>query len=122
MDYVPQQLFQAKGFACAAALGFVLSAFYDIYRIALQIFTRYSKKTVFVSDIIYMCFCMLVNFIFLLVMCEGQLVFYAFSGQLAGWLIHRFAVGNLLYNEIIASLSEIRKKIKKIFEKNKKNT
>lgn len=134
MAYIPEELFQLKGFIYSAGLGFTLSILYDLIRIISFILTRSDKIVTVIRDIIYMLFCLIANFIFLLVMCEGQVVFYAIAGEILGIIAHKVTLSALAYGRISAivktskkqvivkinKLSSKTEKIKKFLEKNKK--
>lgn len=111
MDYIPHELFQLKGFIYSAGLGFTLSILYDFIRIIFFILTRSDKIVTVVRDIIYMLFCLIANFIFLLVMCEGQVVFYAIAGELLGITVHRITLGAFAYRRIVNIVKVIKKQV-----------
>lgn len=110
MEYFPTQIFQFKGFLYSAGLGFTLGLFYDLIRILFFLLTGSDKKLTVIRDIIYMLFCLTVNFIFLLVICEGQILFYVAAGEIIGLAVFEITVGKPLFCRISVFLKKIKKK------------
>ena len=110
MTYFPSQIFQLKGFLYSAGLGFTLGLFYDLFRILFFLLTGSDKKLTVTRDIIFMLFCLAVNFVFLLVICEGQILFYVAAGEIIGIAVFETTVGKPFFCRISVLLKKTKKK------------
>lgn len=84
MDYMPSVMQQTVSFVYSSGLGFCFGLLYDFFGIIFYLFTGNDKKLSVPRDIIYMFFCLTVHFIFVLVMCSGQIQMFTVVGEIAG--------------------------------------
>ncbi len=84
--------FQTKVFLLSLGLGFILGVLYDVFRI-VRLIVSAGKKAAVVQDILYVLFVTFFTFIFMLVVNEGRLRFYALLGQTLGFFVYYFAFG-----------------------------
>lgn len=115
MEYMPSPSGQAIGFIYSAGLGFALGLVYDFFRIFFYLLTGSDKKLSTVRDIIYMLFCLIVNFLFLLVMCSGRLMLYVFTGEAIGLIVYARTLSPIVYRPLRRFFLIIRKKLLLIF-------
>jgi hypothetical protein len=109
MSYLPDTTYQTTGFLYSAGLGFALGIVYDLIRILFYLLTGSDKKSLIVWDIIYLLICLGSTFIFLLVMCSGEVVLYALIGEIIGWVIYHFSVSALIFKPLAAKIKKIRR-------------
>lgn len=81
-----QELFMAGG------LGFLLGAFYDVFRV-IRLLMRPSDKVVFFQDILFFTLSSVITFLFALAVTGGELRFYLFLGLVTGFSAYYFTVG-----------------------------
>lgn len=80
-------------FLYSCLLGFFLGVVYDALRIA-RATVVHNKLMVFAEDFFYMIFASLCYFIFVMELARGQIRLYILLGNLAGFIIEHFTVGN----------------------------
>ena len=78
-----QELFMAGG------LGFLLGAFYDVFRV-IRLLMRPSAKVVFFQDLLFFALSSVVTFLFALAVTGGELRFYLFLGLVTGFMAYSF--------------------------------
>ncbi len=115
MEYMPSVAGQAAGFFYSAGLGFALGLVYDFFRIFFYMLTGSDKKLSVTRDIMYLLCCLAVNFIFLLVMCSGRLMFYVFAGEGIGLIAYFRTLGSETYPRLKRSAAGIRRSFVKLF-------
>lgn len=114
MRYMPTLTFQVIGFVYSAGLGFILGAFYDLIRILFYSFTGNDKKLSVFRDIVYSLVCLAATFLFLLVMCDGKLMFYIFIGEGIGLFIYLYALGGVFILPVKRKIDKIKHRISKV--------
>jgi len=118
MNYLPSHEFQLQGFLYSILLGFILSTAYDILKIVFFLITLKRNKLTNIRDVIFSVVSLFATFIYLLVMCEGQVLFYALFGELTGFSLHSLIVRRYIFNPVFEKLpkhglkSDIKYKIK----------
>lgn len=115
MEYMPSAASQAIGFIYSAGLGFALGLVFDFFRIFFYLLTGSDKKLSGVRDIIYLLFCLAVDFMFLLVMCSGKLMMYVFVGEGIGLLVYARTLSGTIYRPLKGFFTLIRQKIIQFF-------
>ncbi len=106
MDYIQGLSVQTEIFLLSLGFGFLLGIFYDIFRTLRLVISRSAGFTVFM-DILYFVLCAFLVFFFNLVLDEGKIRLYVLLGDLLGWLIYYFSLGEIsvrLSNSIILSV------------------
>ena len=111
MSYMPTLAFQLVCFAYSAGLGFSLGIVYDLSRMLFYLLTGNDKKYQTLRDIIYLLFCLLADFIFVLVMSDGQLLLYIFVGQLIGLAVYFYSVSPSVYPPVRSAINRLRGRI-----------
>lgn len=96
MRYLPSTAYQALSFMYSAGLGFALGIIYDFFRMLFYLLTGSDKKFLMFRDIMFLSVCFPVTFIFLLVMCNGELLLYIFVGEAVGMWVYFYSVGSFL--------------------------
>lgn len=81
-----QELFLAGG------LGFLLGAFYDVFRV-IRLMMRPSARVIFFQDLLYFTLSSVITFLFALAVTGGELRFYLFLGLVTGFMAYYFTVG-----------------------------
>ena len=97
MSYMPSLAWQTSGFIYSAGLGFCLGFVYDFLRIIFYLITGSDKKHTLLRDIIFMFVVLWSDFLFLLVMCSGKLMLYAFAGESIGLIVYFYSLSGLFY-------------------------
>ena len=72
----------------AGGLGFLLGAFYDVFRV-IRLLMRPSAKVVFFQDLLFFALSSVVTFLFALAVTGGELRFYLFLGLVTGFMAGR---------------------------------
>ncbi len=111
MRYLPSTAFQAVTFMYSAGLGFTLGIIYDFFRMLFYLLTGNDKKFLMARDIIFLSVCFPITFIFLLVMCNGELLLYIFIGEAVGMWIYFYSVGSFLFLPAKKIIKNIRRQI-----------
>ena len=109
MSYMPSLAWQTSGFIYSAGLGFCLGLVYDFFRIIFYLLTGSDKKYILARDIIFMFVLLWSDFLFLLVMCSGRLMLYAFAGECLGLMIYFYSLSGLIYGSVRGMLRRIRR-------------
>ena len=81
-----QELFMGGG------RGFLLGAFYDVFRV-IRLLMRPSAKVVFFQDLLFFALSSVVTFLFALAVTGGELRFYLFLGLVTGFMAYYFTIG-----------------------------
>ena len=105
MDYIQGLSAQTEIFLLSLGFGFLLGVLYDVFRTLRLIISSSSGFTVF-ADIMYFMLCAFLVFCFNLAVDSGKIRLYVLLGDLLGWLIYYFSLGEIsvrLSNRIIAS-------------------
>lgn len=87
---------QGQGFLIALAVGFVLGAFYDVFRI-YRVFARSEKRQVIWQDI-FVCFVAAVaSFLLALAVNWGEIRFYLLAGEAIGMCVYFLTLGEITF-------------------------
>lgn len=87
---------QLRLFMLSLGLGFLLGTVYDLLRMLRLILSKKpGKYTLFVQDIIYVVFCAVTTFLFLLSENYGEIRAYVPIGEIIGFFVYYFTVGIL---------------------------
>lgn len=95
-----QELFLAGG------LGFLLGAFYDVFRV-IRLMMRPSARVIFFQDLLYFTLSSVITFLFALAVTGGELRFYLFLGLVTGFMAYYFTVGRAVMRcakQVIAAI------------------
>lgn len=114
MQYMPSLVFQAVCFLYSAGLGFTLGIIYDLFRMLFYLLTGSDKKFLVFRDIIFLSVCLAATFIFLLVMCDGQLLTYVFLGEVLGLWVYFYSLSSFLFLPVKRLIKHIRRQFTKI--------
>ncbi len=114
MQYLPTMAFQSVAFMYSAGLGFALGIIYDLCRIIFYLFTGSDKKYITIRDIIFLTICLASTFLYILVMCDGQLLLYVFIGEALGLWAYFYSVSAILYLPAKRFICVMRRQITKI--------
>lgn len=79
----------------SCGLGFLLGAFYDIFRV-MRLVMKPGAKAVFVQDMVFFLTSAIATFLFALAVMDGELRFYLFIGLIAGFCAYYFTIGRLV--------------------------
>lgn len=97
-------------FLYAVALGAILCAVYDVFRI-IRIAFGGKITAVFIEDIIFSIIALLMTFIFVVAFNNGELRFFVLLGELIGFTVYYFTIGKLTMGISKAIISLIKKLI-----------
>ncbi len=86
---------QTIQFLSALLLGGALSLFYDVFRI-FRLAIKNATVAVFLQDILYFFLCGIISFFFIITVTEGVIRVVLIVGELLGWLLIHFTVGELI--------------------------
>ena len=101
---------QAVIFLYAVALGGILCAVYDVFRI-IRIAFGGKITAVFVEDIIFSIIALLLTFIFVVAFNNGELRFFVLLGELLGFTVYYFTLGRLTMSISKGIISLVKKLI-----------
>lgn len=105
MDYIQGLSVQTEIFLLSLGFGFLLGILYDVFRTLRLVISRTAGFTVFM-DILYFLLCAFLVFFFNLIVDEGKIRLYVLLGDMLGWLIYYFSLGEIsvrVSNRIILS-------------------
>ena len=111
MTYMPTLVFQLVCFAYSAGLGFALGIVYDSGRMLFYLLTGNDKKLQVLRDIIYLLFCLAADFIFVLVMSDGELLLYIFIGQIIGLSVYFYSVSPSVLPAVKSTITRVRGRV-----------
>ncbi len=94
MDYIQGLSVQTEIFLLSLGFGFLLGILYDFFRTLRLIISRSAGFTVFM-DMLYFTLCAFLVFCFNLVVDEGKIRLYVLFGDILGWLIYYFSLGEI---------------------------
>lgn len=83
---------QLSVFVWSCAFGVILGVFYEIFRFA-RLAGLNSKLHVYIQDIIFMCICSVLTFLFTVGFNKGKIRFFILLGELLGLLLYRYTIG-----------------------------
>ena len=109
MQYMPSLYFQVGCILYSAGLGFSLGIIYDLFRMLFYLLTGSDKKLVNLRDIIYSIVCLAATFLFLLVMCDGQLLVYVFIAEAVGAYIYFRTLSRQIFSPVRKVIVIIRR-------------
>ena len=96
MQYMPSLAQQVVCFMYSAGLGFTLGIVYDLFRMLFYLLTGSDKKFLLLRDIIYLLVFLTAVFVFLLAMCDGQLLLYVFVALGAGAYVYFYSLSGVI--------------------------
>lgn len=114
MQYMPSLVFQAVCFLYSAGLGFTLGIIYDLFRMLFYLLTGSDKKFLAFRDIIFLTVCLVATFLFLLVMCDGQLLTYIFVGEALGLWVYFYSLSDFFFLPVKRQINRLRRQFTKI--------
>lgn len=114
MRYMPTLTYQVICFVYSAGLGFILGFLYDLVRIVFYSFTGNDRKLSVVRDLLYSFMCLAATFLFLLVMCDGKLMFYIFIGEGTGLFIYLYALSGIFILPVKRKIDKMKHRFLKI--------
>ena len=101
---------QTEIFIYSIICGIILGVIYDIFRIT-RIALKLNAVIIAIEDILYLFICAVMTFFYMLASNDGQIRFFIIVGEILGWVVYYFTVG-----EIVMGLSTaIIKFIKGVF-------
>ena len=114
MRYMPDTAYQTFIFLYSSGLGFALGILYDFFRIFFYLLTGSDKKYLMARDIIYLLACLVINFLFLLAMSDGQILLYIIIGEIIGWSVWYFTLSEAVFKPVRTAANFVRKKTRVI--------
>ena len=115
MDYIQGLSAQTEIFLLALGFGFILGIFYDVFRTFRMIISD-SAPFIFLMDILYFLLCTFLVFCFNLTVDGGKIRLYVMLGDLLGWLIYYFSLGEISVRISNAAVSLVRRAAAAIFK------
>ena len=109
MQYMPTHAQQVVYFMYSAGLGFALGLVYDLFRMLFYLLTGSDKKRLVFRDIIYLLVFFSATFLFLLSVCDGQLILYVFIAQALGVYMYFYSLSGILYPPVIRFACRIKR-------------
>ncbi len=120
---------QLTAFLLSIVIGAVFCAVYDLIRVILHK-QNPGGVVVFLSDVLFLCTCGIITFVFFLLFFKGMIRVYVFLGEALGFVIFRFTVSSLwrrlwvgcgeLVNKIVEAILFPLKKLLVIIKKHSK--
>lgn len=86
---------EALSFLYACLLGAGLGILYDVFRL-LRLLLFKNRVVVFLEDLLFSAMCTLATLAFLVEFCSGRVRVYALLGELLGFILYHFTVGELV--------------------------
>ena len=80
---------------CSFPAGFLLGAYYDVFRV-LRLALKSGKRAIFFQDVFFFASAAVITFLFALAVTDGQLRFYVFLGEGAGFAAYYFTIGRMV--------------------------
>ncbi len=114
MQYMPSLAFQAVCFMYSAGLGFTLGIIYDLIRMLFYLLTGSDKKLTVVRDIIYSIVCLVATFLFLLIMCDGQLIVYVFIAEGVGAYVYFYSLSDCVFLPAKKTINAVKRLFLKV--------
>ena len=114
MDYIQGLSEQTEIFLLSLGFGFLLGFIYDIFRTLRLIISRPSAFTV-AADILYFLLCALLVFCFNLVVDSGKIRLYVLFGDMLGWFIYYFSLGEIISRFINKVVSCAKRVVSSLF-------
>lgn len=99
---------QLQGFQISILIGFLLGAFYDVFRIYRTVFGP-EKRAVFFQDLFYMVCAAFLTFFLAVGVNYGEVRFYILAGEAVGWCLYYLTVGMVTY-QVFRFVSHILRK------------
>lgn len=115
MDYIQGLSAQTEIFLLALGFGFILGILYDVFRTFRMIISD-SAPFIFLMDILYFLLCTFLVFCFNLTVDGGKIRLYVMLGDLLGWLIYYFSLGEISVRVSNAAVSLVRRAAAAIFK------
>ncbi len=115
MDYIQGLSAQTEIFLLALGFGFILGILYDVFRTFRMIISD-SAPFIFLMDILYFLLCTFLVFCFNLTVDGGKIRLYVMLGDLLGWLIYYFSLGEISVRISNAAVSLVRRAAAAIFK------
>ena len=79
----------------SCGLGFVLGAYYDVFRV-IRLIMNSKNRTVFLQDMLFFSTSAVITFLFSLAVTEGNLRFYLFAGEIIGFFAYHYTMGKIV--------------------------
>ncbi len=79
----------------SCGMGFLLGAFYDVFRL-IRLIMKPGAKAIFFQDLAYFLISAIVTFLFALAVMDGELRFYLFFGLAVGFAAYYFTIGRVV--------------------------
>ena len=95
---------QLRELFLSGGMGFLLGAYYDIFRILRRVLHPGTVR-VFFQDIVFFVTAALMTFLFALAVADGVLRAYLFVGLLAGFFAYRYTVGRAVVRFVTAIIA-----------------
>jgi len=105
---------QTITFLYAVALGILLCAVYDVFRI-IRIAFGARHIAVFVEDLIFSLIALILTFVFVITFNNGEVRFFVLIGELLGFTIYYFTVGRAVMKLSKAIINLIKKLFRFVF-------
>ncbi len=102
-------------FLFSILLGMIISIIYDFFKI-INFINHKNNKIIFFSDIFFMFIAALISFLYILASNYGIFRIYILFGELIGFIIYRYTLGNLFYNLVISILKFTTKIYRRIIK------
>lgn len=106
---------QTTFFLLSILLGAILSLLFDGIRVANAVL-KDNLKRVFFEDIFYFILSAVVTFIYILIVNMGEIRVYIIVGEIIGWVLYRFTLGNFIFKIVLIIVNFIMKWINIIKE------
>lgn len=86
---------QTVAFLGAIALGAALGLLYDFFRITRVAFPT-PRVVIFAEDVLYFLICAAITFLYLMGWVQGKIRVFLLLGELVGWILYYFTIGQLV--------------------------
>ncbi|MCL2057413.1 MAG: spore cortex biosynthesis protein YabQ [Oscillospiraceae bacterium] len=105
---------QTLAFLGAIAVGAALGLVYDVFRIT-RIAFPIPKAVIFFQDVLYFLICAAVTFLYLMSAIHGKIRIFLLAGELIGWVLYHFTIGQLVMRISAAIIEGIRRTLAFLF-------
>ncbi len=104
---------QTTFFLLSILLGAALSLLFDVIRVVNAVL-KDNLRRVFFEDIFYFIISAVVTFIYILIVNMGEIRIYIIVGEIIGWVLYRFTIGNFIFKIVLIVVNFMIKWLKKI--------
>lgn len=105
---------QLRELFLSCGMGFLLGAYYDVFRI-LRCILRPGTVRVFWQDLLFFLTAAPIVFLFALAVTDGVVRLYLFAGLIAGFFAYRYTVGRAVVRFVTAAIIQLSRMGRRLY-------